>query len=101
MQLVRNPKQFDVLVTHNLFGDVLSDEAAPHQPVADWLRYNFWPPSAPGRLAPNVRFSPKRTFSPGRPNVRFAPIADIRPYNNVGWRFWPWGRLGMGGSLTR
>jgi 3-isopropylmalate dehydrogenase len=28
MQLVRNPKQFDVLVTDNLFGDILSDEAA-------------------------------------------------------------------------
>jgi len=28
MQLVRNPKQFDVIVTENLFGDVLSDEAA-------------------------------------------------------------------------
>ncbi|MDX2263883.1 MAG: 3-isopropylmalate dehydrogenase [Hyphomicrobiales bacterium] len=28
MQLVRNPKQFDVLVTDNLFGDVLSDIAA-------------------------------------------------------------------------
>ena len=28
MQLVKNPKQFDVLVTDNLFGDVLSDEAA-------------------------------------------------------------------------
>jgi 3-isopropylmalate dehydrogenase len=28
MQLVRNPKQFDVIVTDNLFGDVLSDEAA-------------------------------------------------------------------------
>jgi 3-isopropylmalate dehydrogenase len=28
MQLVRNPKQFDVLVTDNLFGDVLSDAAA-------------------------------------------------------------------------
>ena len=28
MQLVRNPRQFDVLVTDNLFGDVLSDEAA-------------------------------------------------------------------------
>src|ERR1700761_4385730 len=28
MQLVRNPKQFDVLVTDNLFGDGLSDEAA-------------------------------------------------------------------------
>jgi 3-isopropylmalate dehydrogenase len=28
MQLVRNPKQFDVLVTDNLFGDLLSDCAA-------------------------------------------------------------------------
>ena len=28
MQLVRNPKQFDVLVTDNLFGDILSDCAA-------------------------------------------------------------------------
>jgi len=28
MQLVRAPKQFDVIVTDNLFGDVLSDEAA-------------------------------------------------------------------------
>jgi 3-isopropylmalate dehydrogenase len=28
MQLIRNPKQFDVMVTGNLFGDILSDEAA-------------------------------------------------------------------------
>ena len=28
MQLVRNPRQFDVLVTTNMFGDILSDEAA-------------------------------------------------------------------------
>ncbi|WP_296405552.1 3-isopropylmalate dehydrogenase [Psychrobacter sp.] len=28
MQLVKNPKQFDVMVTGNLFGDILSDEAA-------------------------------------------------------------------------
>jgi len=28
MQLVRNPKQFDVIVTNNIFGDILSDEAA-------------------------------------------------------------------------
>ena len=27
MQLLRNPKQFDVIVTDNLFGDMLSDEA--------------------------------------------------------------------------
>ncbi|HTK33732.1 MAG TPA: 3-isopropylmalate dehydrogenase [Caulobacteraceae bacterium] len=28
MQLVKNPKQFDVIVTDNLFGDILSDEAS-------------------------------------------------------------------------
>lgn len=28
MQLIRNPKSFDVMVTSNLFGDILSDEAA-------------------------------------------------------------------------
>ena len=28
MQLLRNPRQFDVMVTDNLFGDILSDEAA-------------------------------------------------------------------------
>jgi len=28
MQLVKNPKQFDVIVTGNIFGDILSDEAS-------------------------------------------------------------------------
>lgn len=28
MQLIRNPAQFDVIVTENLFGDILSDEAS-------------------------------------------------------------------------
>lgn len=28
MQLIRNPKQFDVIVTNNMFGDILSDEAS-------------------------------------------------------------------------
>jgi 3-isopropylmalate dehydrogenase len=28
MQLVRNPRQFDVLLCNNMFGDILSDEAA-------------------------------------------------------------------------
>ena len=28
LQLVRNPRQFDVIVTENTFGDILSDEAA-------------------------------------------------------------------------
>ncbi len=28
MQMIRNPKQFDVIVTENMFGDILSDEAS-------------------------------------------------------------------------
>ena len=28
MQLIQNPSQFDVIVTSNLFGDILSDEAS-------------------------------------------------------------------------
>jgi 3-isopropylmalate dehydrogenase len=28
MQLLKNPKQFDVMVTGNMFGDILSDEAS-------------------------------------------------------------------------
>lgn len=28
MQLIRNPRQFDVILTSNLFGDILSDEAS-------------------------------------------------------------------------
>lgn len=28
MQLIKNPKQFDIIVTENMFGDILSDEAS-------------------------------------------------------------------------
>ena len=28
MQLIRDPRQFDVILTNNMFGDILSDEAA-------------------------------------------------------------------------
>lgn len=44
MQLVRKPKQFDVIVTDNLFGDMLSDVAAMLTgnlgmlPSASWAR---------------------------------------------------------------
>src|ERR1700723_4264423 len=43
MQLVKNPRQFDVLVTDNLFGDVLSDEAAQLTGSIGML-----PPASPG-----------------------------------------------------
>jgi isocitrate/isopropylmalate dehydrogenase len=28
MQIILNPRQFDVILTENLFGDILSDEAS-------------------------------------------------------------------------
>ena len=40
MQIVKNPKQFDVIVTDNLFGDVLSDEAANRE-VTDTLYFGI------------------------------------------------------------
>ena len=38
MRLVRNPSQFDVMVSENLFGDILSDEASM---ITGSLRNNF------------------------------------------------------------
>jgi len=44
MQLLKNPRQFDVLVTGNIFGDILSDEASMLAgsigmlPSARWMR---------------------------------------------------------------
>ena len=49
MQLVRAPNQFDVIVTGNLFGDILSDQASmcagsigmlPSASLADWSGAN-------------------------------------------------------------
>ncbi len=72
MQLVRNPKQFDVIVTDNLFGDLLSDCAAmltgslgmlpsaslgaadAHRPAQGALRAGPWlaRPTSPARAWP-------------------------------------------------
>jgi len=48
MQLVRAPRQFDVLLTGNLFGDILSDEAAMLTGSIGMLP---WPPWVPMALA--------------------------------------------------
>jgi 3-isopropylmalate dehydrogenase len=50
MQLVRNPKQFDVIVTSNLFGDILSDCAAMLTGSLGMLpSASLGPPDASGR----------------------------------------------------
>ena len=42
MQLVRNPNQFDVIVTSNIFGDILSDEASMISGSIGMLRLLLW-----------------------------------------------------------
>jgi 3-isopropylmalate dehydrogenase len=38
MQIILNPRQFDVILTENLFGDILSDEASVITGLLD-----YWP----------------------------------------------------------
>ena len=47
MQLVRNPQQFDVIVTSNIFGDILSDEASMISGSIGMLASASWVPERP------------------------------------------------------
>ena len=58
MQLVRDPKQFDVIVTSNMFGDLLSDEASQIT-------------ESPGMLASTSQSASKRGL--------YEPIHDTSP----------------------
>jgi 3-isopropylmalate dehydrogenase len=81
MQLVRNPKQFDVIVCDNLFGDMLSDEAAMLTGSIGML-----PSASLGRPMPRPasarrstsRCTARRPTSPAR--VSPIPIAAIASY---------------------
>ncbi|MEL7348668.1 MAG: 3-isopropylmalate dehydrogenase [Pseudomonadota bacterium] len=63
MQLVRNPKQFDVIVTDNLFGDLLSDAAAMLTGSLGML-----PSASLGAMQPN-----------GRPKALYEPVHGSAP----------------------
>ncbi len=63
MQLVRNPKQFDVIVTDNLFGDILSDCAAMLTGSLGML-----PSASLGAPGPN-----------GRPKALYEPVHGSAP----------------------
>lgn len=52
MQLVRQPKQFDVIVTDNLFGDLLSDQAAMLTGSLGMLPSASVGPARPGNCRP-------------------------------------------------
>ena len=64
MQLVRNPKQFDVIVTDNLFGDILSDCAAMLTGSLGML-----PSASLGAVDPNT----------GKRNALYEPIHGSAP----------------------
>jgi 3-isopropylmalate dehydrogenase len=64
MQLVRAPKQFDVMVTGNMFGDILSDEASMLTGSIGMLPSASSTPRARACTSPAT--APRRT-SPARP----------------------------------
>ena len=58
MELVRDPRQFDVIVTNNLFGDIISDLAA--------------------QLAGGLGLAPSANIHPGRTSL-FEPVHGSAP----------------------
>ena len=56
MQLLRNPKEFDTVVTGNIFGDILSDEASMLTGSLGMLPSASIPSNGPGIFEP-VSFS--------------------------------------------
>ena len=59
MQLIRDPRQFDVIVTENMFGDILSDEAA--------------------MLTGSIGMLPSASLGPNRNRAMFEPIHGSAP----------------------
>ncbi|MBQ1489777.1 MAG: 3-isopropylmalate dehydrogenase [Eubacterium sp.] len=52
MQLVRNPRQFDVILTSNMFGDILADEAGQLTGLTGILPYAYLGKDSFGLYAP-------------------------------------------------
>ncbi len=52
MQLLRNPKEFDTVVTGNIFGDILSDEASMLTGSLGMLPSASIPADGPGIFEP-------------------------------------------------
>jgi 3-isopropylmalate dehydrogenase len=77
MQLLREPKQFDVIVTDNLFGDILSDEAAALSGSLGLLPSATLNMSDPGRPG-SALYEPIHGSAPDISDVGVAnPIASI------------------------
>lgn len=89
MQLVRNPAQFDVVVTSNMFGDILSDEASqitgsigllPSASLGDGTRGMYEPihGSAPD-IAGQNKANPIATILSAAMLLRYSLNAPPRP----------------------
>jgi 3-isopropylmalate dehydrogenase len=118
MQLVKNPKQFDVIVTDNLFGDILSDEASmltgsigllPSAALSNPGKPGLYEPvhgSAPdiagkglaNPLAAILSFGMALRWSLGRPDLDEALNAAVKAALDKGVRT---GDLGGGKATTR
>ena len=78
MQLVRNPKQFDVIVTSNLFGDILSDEASMLTGSLGMLPSASLGEAAPGRAVRSALYEPVHGSAPDIAGKEMAnPIAAL------------------------
>jgi 3-isopropylmalate dehydrogenase len=93
MQLVREPKRFDVIVTDNLFGDILSDEAAQLTGSMGMLpSAALGAPGSPGLYEP-IHGSAPDIAGQGLAN----PLASILSLAMA--LRWSFGRAGLGGRL--
>jgi 3-isopropylmalate dehydrogenase len=95
MQLVKNPRQFDVIVTDNLFGDILSDEAAQLTGSLGMLpSAAIGAPGSPGLYEP-IHGSAPDIASQGVAN----PLAAILSFAMA--LQWSLGQHELGGRITR
>ena len=90
MQLIARPSEFDVIVTENLFGDILSDEAAMITGSIGMLPSASLGESDPGRPTPGL-FEPVHGSAPdiagagvANPLAMFLSVA-LMLRNGLGW----------------
>ena len=78
MQLVLAPRNFDVIVTSNLFGDILSDEAAAISGSIGMLASASLGDTIPGKKIPAALYEPIHGSAPGLAGKNLAnPLAAI------------------------
>lgn len=82
MQLVKDPGQFDVVVTENMFGDILSDEASMVTGSIGLLPSASIGDTAPGLYEPIPRLRPRHCGSgQGQPIATILSVAMMFSYS--------------------